>query len=157
MWWQVILNIYTFLSTCKLCTISLFRCFLSNLILFWWISVIYFCATLLWLFTFLRPFGILCIDILTSASTAKFFSITNFSHVMFFYPSRGIHWCFLRRLFEFLEHPFITSISKKKKSFSDNFGKLPSKTFILESFIQEHLQNFLVCERPVALKSSRPF
>ena len=74
MWWHVISNIYTFLSTCQLCTICLFRCFLSNSMLLWWISIIYlnFCATLLWLFMWhiLRPFVNLCIDILTSASTA---------------------------------------------------------------------------------------
>ena len=42
---------YTFLSTCQLCTICLFSCFLSNSILFWWVSVIYFNfrATLFWL------------------------------------------------------------------------------------------------------------
>ena len=51
MLWHVIFNIYTFVSTWKLCTNCLFRCFLSNSILFWWISVTYFnfCATLLWL------------------------------------------------------------------------------------------------------------
>ena len=50
MWYVTACDI--FLSTCKLCTISLFRWYLSNSILFWWISVIYFncCATLLWLF-----------------------------------------------------------------------------------------------------------
>ena len=52
MWWHLIFNIYSFLSTCKLCTICLLRCFLSNSILIWWISVIYFnfCTTLLWFF-----------------------------------------------------------------------------------------------------------
>ena len=48
--------------------------FLSNSILFWWISVIYFtfCATLFWLFMWLilKAIGNLCIDILTSAPTA---------------------------------------------------------------------------------------
>ena len=84
MWWHVISNIYTFLSTCQLCTICLFRCFLSNSMLFWWISIIYlnFCATLLWLFMWhiLRPFVNLCIDILTSASTAKFYFSLTFTN-----------------------------------------------------------------------------
>ena len=46
--------------------------FLSNSILFWWISVIYFtfCATLVWLFRWqiLKAIGNLCIDIWISAS-----------------------------------------------------------------------------------------
>ena len=50
-WWHVIFDIYTFLHTCKLYTICLFRCFSSNSILLSWISIIYFnfCDTSLWL------------------------------------------------------------------------------------------------------------
>ena len=59
LWWDVVFNIYTFLSTCRLCAIYLFRYFLPNSILswipafcIWWKSVIYFNIfyTLLWLF-----------------------------------------------------------------------------------------------------------
>ena len=68
MWWHMIFNIYSLLSTCKLCIICLFRCFLSRSILFWWISVIYsnFFATLLWIFMWhiLKVIWKLCIDIL---------------------------------------------------------------------------------------------
>ena len=51
-------------------------------------------------------------------------------------------------------HPLLAF---QKNSFSENFGKISSKALNLESFIQVHLQAFLVCERTLALKSSHPF
>ena len=45
----------------------------------------------------------------------------------------------VKRLFESLDHP---PISISKKSFIENFGKISTKTLILESFIQVHLQAF---------------
>ena len=127
--------IYTFLSTCRLSTICLFRWFLSNSILFWWISVIYFnfCAGLLWFFMW---------HILKAIWKPIHWHL-NFSinSKVLFFPNKN----FIEKTVESLEHSPITSISKKN-SFSENFGKLFSKTFILESFIQVHLQAFLVCE-----------
>ena len=46
---------------------------------------------------------------------------------------------------------------EKKNSFSENVGKLFSKTFMLESVMQLHLQAFLVCESSLSLKGSRLF
>ena len=86
-----------------------------------------------------------------------FAAITNFSILSFFFihpePFIGV---LQKRLFEFLEHPSINSISKKN-GFSENFGKHSSKIFILKSFIQVPLQAFLLCERPLALKGSHSF
>ena len=65
----------------------------------------------------------------------------SFSMLPFFiHPEASID-VLLKRLFEFLEHPSITSISRKN-SFSEHFGKTSFRTFILESFIQIHLQVF---------------
>ena len=77
-------------------------------------------------------------------------------YYLFFHPSRGICWCFLKTI-AWIFRAHIHYQHFKKISFSENFGKLSSKTFILESFIQVHLLAFLVYERPLALKGSRPF
>ena len=103
----VIFNIHSFFSTLKLYTICFFKCFLSNPILFWWISVIYFnfCATLLWFFMWqiLRAIGNLCIDILTSASTAKFY----FSHTKHLLKKYNIYTWSLKLLCSIIWHQYL--------------------------------------------------
>ena len=61
-----------------------------------------------------------------------FVTITHFS-IIFFFSS-------IQRLREFLEHPSVRS--SKNDNFNKNFEKLTSKTSILESVIQVHLQAF---------------
>ena len=137
MWWHVIFNIYTFLSTCKLCTICLSRCFLS---------AIYFnlCVTFLWLFlwhilkaiwkhmhwhlhisisskvlsfphkNFVEKIKHLHLTITTFVlNYLAPVSLTNFSILSFFHPSRGIHWCFIKKVVWIFRAPILTSISKK--------------------------------------------
>ena len=138
MWWHVIFNIYTFLSTCRLCTICLSRCFLS---------AIYFnlCVTFLWLFmwhilkaiwkhmhwhlhissssskvlsfpykNFVEKIKHLHLTITTLAlNYLAPVSLTNFSILSFFHPSRGIHWCFIKKVVWIFRAPILTSISKK--------------------------------------------
>ena len=151
--------------------------------MFWWIFVIYFsfCATLLWLLmwnilnaiwksifgSFIFPLQkfnwknkTFTYDHYNSCAQLFGASITLLQLLIllmlyfFIYIEASIGVLY-RSLLELLEHPSINRISKK--NFLWNIGKLPSKTFILQSFIQVHLQAFLVCERPLALKGSLLF
>ena len=136
MWWHVIFNIYTFLSTCKLWTIRIFSCFCITQFCFDEYLAFYFdfCVTLLWLFMrhiFKAIWKSICIYILRSASAANFYfffplkrfywhnktfiydhynscahlfdtSITFLQLIISLYylfsdPSRGIHWCFMKK------------------------------------------------------------
>ena len=118
----------------------------------------YFDKYLPFILTFVAiwPFGNLCIDILTSASTAKFyFSLTKsywksktftYDHYNFCAHLFGTSITLLqllislkKRPWELLERAPINYKHFKRNSFSENFGKLFSKTFILEPFIQVHL------------------
>ena len=68
--------------------------------------------------------------------------------VCFFHPFRVIYWCSGKN---------VSSISISKYSFNEDFAKLQIKTSILESFIQGHLQAFLVCKKPVTFRGLCPF
>ena len=97
-----------------------------------------------------------CLNITFMSITPQYSSVCL---VISFLPSRGVHSCSRKILFEFLEE----SINVPKKSYPENFLRLLIKTFLVESFLthlkislrilQKNIQNRFSVEDLLAFAS----